>query len=112
MKVVREMFDLLAHHDADAVKAVAVGDSTAEMHRVAQDKPIELIHSEALLAAVRAGQAKRRRRRHGRCCGHASSSISIQSSLSDMRRRYGQSLESSKERYLLGLDEISCLPGR
>jgi len=53
VKVVREMFGLLAHHAAAAVKIVAVGDYTADALRFAQGKPIELIHGEALVAMVR-----------------------------------------------------------
>ena len=56
VKVVREMFGLLAHHGAAAVKIVAVGDYTADALRFAQWKPIELIHGEALLAMVRGVQ--------------------------------------------------------
>jgi restriction system protein len=56
VKVVREMFGLLAHHGAAAVKIVAVGDYTGDAQRFAQGKPIELIHGEALLAMVREGQ--------------------------------------------------------
>jgi restriction system protein len=56
VKIVREMFGLLAHHGAAAVKIVAVGDYTADALRFAQGKPIELIHGEALLAMVREGQ--------------------------------------------------------
>jgi len=56
VKVVREMFGLLAHHGAAAVKIVAVGDYTPDALRFAQGKPIELIHGEALLAMVREGQ--------------------------------------------------------
>jgi len=56
VKVVREMFGLLTHHGAAAVKIVAVGDYTADAQRFAEGKPIELIHGEALLAAVRGVQ--------------------------------------------------------
>jgi restriction system protein len=56
VKVVREMFGLLAHHGAAAMKIVAVGDYTADAQRFAQGKPIELIHGEALIAIVREGQ--------------------------------------------------------
>lgn len=56
VKVVREMFGLLAHHGAAAVKIVAVGDYTVDAQRFARGKPIELIHGEALLAMVREGQ--------------------------------------------------------
>ena len=56
VKVVREMFGLMTHHAAAAVKIVAVGEYTADALRFAQGKPIELIHGEALLAMVREGQ--------------------------------------------------------
>ena len=56
VKVVREMFGLLTHHGAAAVKIVAVGDYTADAQRFAQGKPIELIHGEALLVMVRGVQ--------------------------------------------------------
>ncbi|MFC5583280.1 restriction endonuclease [Rhodanobacter terrae] len=52
VKVVREMFGLLAHHGAAAVKIVAVGNYTADAQRFAQGKAIELIHGETLLAMV------------------------------------------------------------
>jgi restriction system protein len=52
VKVVREMFGLLAHHGAAEVKIVALGDYTADAQRFSQGKPIELIHGEALLAMV------------------------------------------------------------
>lgn len=56
VKTVREMYGLLAHHGADAVKIVAVGDFTTDAQRFVQGKPIELIHGEALLEMVRAAQ--------------------------------------------------------
>lgn len=56
VKVVREMYGLLGHHRASAVKIVAVGHYTADAQRFAQGKPIELIHGDALLAMVRDGQ--------------------------------------------------------
>jgi|SRR6185437_9432135 len=56
VKIVREMAGLLAHHGADAVKIVAIGDFTPDAQRFAQGKPIELIHGEALLALVRGVQ--------------------------------------------------------
>jgi restriction system protein len=52
VKVVREMYGLLAHHGADAVKIVAIGDFTPDARRFAQGKPIELIHGEALLSMI------------------------------------------------------------
>lgn len=57
VKTVREMYGLLAHHGADAVKIVAVGDFTPDAQRFAQGKPIDLIHGEALLAMIRDAQA-------------------------------------------------------
>lgn len=56
VKVVREMFGLLAHHQASAVKIIAVGTYTAEAQRFAAGKPIELISGEALLGLVRSVQ--------------------------------------------------------
>lgn len=56
VKVVREMYGLLTHHHADAVKIVAVGNFTRDAQRFAQSKPIELVHGEALLAMVRQAQ--------------------------------------------------------
>src|SRR6185312_11389818 len=53
VKVVREMYGLLAHHGADAVKIVAIGDFTPDARRFAQGKPIDLIHGEALLTLIR-----------------------------------------------------------
>lgn len=60
VNVVREMYGLLTHHGAAAVKIVAVGSYTNDARRFAQGKPIELIHGEALLAMVREGQADHR----------------------------------------------------
>lgn len=53
VNVVREMFGLLTHHGAKAVKIVTTGDYTADAQRFAQGKPIELIHGDGLLAMVR-----------------------------------------------------------
>lgn len=53
VKVAREMYGLLAHHGADAVKIVAIGDFTPDARRFAQGKPIELIHGDALLTLIR-----------------------------------------------------------
>jgi len=53
VKVVREMFGLLAHHQASAVKIIAVGAYTADAQRFATGKPIELITGTALLEMVR-----------------------------------------------------------
>ena len=56
VKVVREMYGLLVHHKAAAVKIVALGDYTPDAHRFAQGKPIELIHGGELIATVRSLQ--------------------------------------------------------
>lgn len=56
VKVVREMFGLLAHHRACAVKIVAVGAYTADAQRFAAGKPIELISGDALVQLVRSVQ--------------------------------------------------------
>jgi restriction system protein len=56
VKVVREMFGLLAHHQASAVKIVAVGTYTPDARRFAEGKPIELVNGEALLELVRSVQ--------------------------------------------------------
>lgn len=53
VKVVREMFGLLAHHQASEVKVIAVGAYTADAQRFAAGKPIELITGTALLEMVR-----------------------------------------------------------
>jgi restriction system protein len=52
VKIVREMFGLLAHHQASAVKIIAVGAYT-DAQRFAEGKPIELITGTALLEMVR-----------------------------------------------------------
>lgn len=61
VKVVREMYGLLVHHKAAAVKIVALGDYTPDAHRFARDKPIELIHGGELIATVRKLQTSRTR---------------------------------------------------
>src|SRR5688500_18930061 len=57
VSVVREMWGLVHHHRADAVKIVAVGEFTRDAVTFAQDKVIELINGEKLLEAVRENQA-------------------------------------------------------
>ena len=54
--VVREMWGLLSHHNADAVKIVSVGTFTADSAQFAEGKAIELINGEHLLALVRSVQ--------------------------------------------------------
>ncbi len=61
VKVVREMFGLLVHHGAAAIKIVALGDYTPDAYRFAQGKPIELIHGGALIATVRYVQTDKAR---------------------------------------------------
>ncbi|MFK2891981.1 restriction endonuclease [Dyella flagellata] len=53
VRVVREMYGLLMHHRADAVKIVAIGHYTDDAQRFVHGKPIELIAGDALLAMVR-----------------------------------------------------------
>lgn len=57
VKVVREMYGLLAHHDADEVKIASLGAYTREAEQFAAGKPIELIDGETLLAMIREVQA-------------------------------------------------------
>ena len=53
VKVVREMYGLLMHHQAAGVKIVALDDYTPDARHFAQGKPIELIHGGELIATVR-----------------------------------------------------------
>jgi restriction system protein len=57
VSVVREMWGLVHHHRADAVKIVAVGEFTRAAMVFARDKAIELISGESLLEAVHASQS-------------------------------------------------------
>ncbi|MBB4131778.1 restriction endonuclease [Xanthomonas sp. 3075] len=56
VSVVREMFGLLAHHQAYAVKIVCIGTYTKDAERFAEGRPIELIRGERLLEMIRAVQ--------------------------------------------------------
>ena len=56
VSVVREMYGLLIHHNADAVKIVSTGTYTADAEVFANGKPIELIPGEDLLQMIRAVQ--------------------------------------------------------
>lgn len=56
VRVVREMYGLLGHHHADAVKIVAIGSYTDDAQQFVQGKPIELIHGNVLLEMVRESQ--------------------------------------------------------
>jgi restriction system protein len=53
VNVVREMYGLLAHHGAHAVRIATVGGFTSEAARFADGKPIELIDGATLLAMIR-----------------------------------------------------------
>lgn len=57
VNVVREMFGLLAHHGADAVKIVCTGVFTSDAAAFARGKPIELVDGPAVLELVRSVQA-------------------------------------------------------
>lgn len=54
---VREMWGLLAHHNADAVKIVCIGEFTRDAAAFANGKAIELINGKRLLELVQRGQA-------------------------------------------------------
>jgi len=56
VSVVREMYGLLAHHQAHAVKIVCIGSYTKEAAQFAQGKPIELIGGKRLLEMIQAAQ--------------------------------------------------------
>lgn len=58
VKFAREMYGVLMHHHADAVKIIAIGDYTDDAQRFVNGKPIELIGGNALLAMLREGSAK------------------------------------------------------
>lgn len=55
--VVREMWGLVAHHQANGVKIVCIGDFTRDAEAFAAGKAIELIHGERLLEMIREVQA-------------------------------------------------------
>lgn len=57
VSVVREMYGLLAHHQADAVRIVASGKFTRDAARFAEGKPIALIDGTQLLTMIRAVQS-------------------------------------------------------
>lgn len=56
VSVVREMYGLLAHHQAHAVKIACIGIYTKDAERFAEGKPIELIGGEQLLDMIRTTQ--------------------------------------------------------
>jgi restriction system protein len=59
VSVVREMYGLLAHHQADEVKIASLGTYTRDAARFAAGKPIELIDGETLLGMIREVQAEK-----------------------------------------------------
>ena len=61
--VVREMWGLVSHHKADAVKIVCVGDFTRDAKEFAEGKAIELITGERLLEMIREVQSAPQRPR-------------------------------------------------
>lgn len=58
VNVVREMYGLLAHHRADAVRIAALGGFTADAAMFAEGKPIELIDGATLLGMIREVQGR------------------------------------------------------
>ncbi|MFK2905553.1 restriction endonuclease [Dyella ginsengisoli] len=62
VSVVREMYGVLTHERADAVKIVALGDYTLDARRFVQGKPIELIDGSALIATVHSVQRPKMQR--------------------------------------------------
>jgi restriction system protein len=56
VRMVREMYGLMNHHYADAVKIVAIGNYSDDARQFAQGKPIELIYGNSLLDMVRDSQ--------------------------------------------------------
>ncbi|MDR7192007.1 restriction endonuclease [Luteimonas terrae] len=60
VNVVREMYGLLTHHGAHAVRIVTVGSFTRDAARFTAGKPIELIDGATLLAMIREIQEEAR----------------------------------------------------
>ncbi|MET7143791.1 restriction endonuclease [Xanthomonas sp. PPL139] len=56
VSVVREMFGLMAHHQADAVKIVCVGSYTNDAERFVRGKAIQLISGAQMIQIVRAAR--------------------------------------------------------
>jgi restriction system protein len=55
---VREMYGLMVHHRADAVKIVCTGNFSDECFAFSRGKPIELVDGEALLRLVQGVQVR------------------------------------------------------
>jgi restriction system protein len=60
VNVVREMYGLLSHHGAHAVRIATVGSFTKDAARFAAGKPIDLIDGATLLAMIRSVQVEGR----------------------------------------------------
>ncbi|MCC4602232.1 restriction endonuclease [Xanthomonas melonis] len=56
VSVVREMYGLLAHHQAYSVKIACIGSYTKDAESFTEGKPIELIGGEQLLGMIQAAQ--------------------------------------------------------
>lgn len=56
VSTVREMWGLLAHHNADAVKIVCAGTFTRDAAAFAEGKPVELITGHALVSLIQSVQ--------------------------------------------------------
>lgn len=57
VSAVREMYGLLTHHRADAVRIAALGGFTRDAARFAEGKPVELIDGPTVLEMIREVQA-------------------------------------------------------
>ncbi len=53
IKVIREMYGLMYEYDADRIFVVTTSEFTKECYRFAEEKPIELINGEKLVARMR-----------------------------------------------------------
>lgn len=58
VRVVREMYGLMAHHRADAVRIAALGGFTPDARRFAENKSIELMDASELWALVASVQSQ------------------------------------------------------
>lgn len=58
VRIVREMYGLLSHHGADAVKIVCMGEFTPDAVAFAGGKPIQLISGNTLVSLIREAQVE------------------------------------------------------
>lgn len=75
VSIVREMWGLAAHHNADAVKIVGIGDFTPDAAEFARGKPIELVNGEQLLELIREVQVTQPRARSKTALSPAQSTV-------------------------------------